>query len=71
MIYEFDSAAGIAAIPDPKHVWIDGDKVLVYTDADIPSFPLVSENVYTESEVIAILIASGKSESEARALVVE
>jgi len=29
-----------ADVPDPKHVWVDGRNIVVYTGADIPSIDL-------------------------------
>lgn len=29
----------VQAIPEPKHVWVDGDKIIVYTGNDIPPKP--------------------------------
>lgn len=42
--YANDAAgrATVAAIPDPKHVWADGARILVYTGADIPTSEAVS-----------------------------
>lgn len=39
MIYTFNknNIAGIQAVPEPKFVWHDIDRVIVYTGADIPS----------------------------------
>jgi len=31
------------ATPDPKHIWIDGDTIRVYTGADIPKAPVPAE----------------------------
>jgi len=32
----------VAAVPAPKHVWIDGSRIWVYTGADIPTSEAVS-----------------------------
>lgn len=24
------------AVPDPKHIWVNGDEIIVYTESDIP-----------------------------------
>ncbi len=40
-----NDAAGralVGAVPDPKHVWIDGSRIWVYTGADIPTTEAVS-----------------------------
>lgn len=39
MIYEFKLIEEAEVIPDPKHIWIDGEVVRVYTDEDIPKPP--------------------------------
>lgn len=38
MIYEFgpDDHESVDAIPDPKHVWWDIDRLVVFTGDDIP-----------------------------------
>lgn len=68
MIHELKTPEEAAAIPDPKHVWIDGARVVVYTGADIPPPPPVAEATYTESEVVTLLKAAGKSDSAAKAM---
>lgn len=36
-ILYFSIAAAADAVPDPKHVWVNGGQWVVFTDADIPS----------------------------------
>ncbi len=46
-----NDAAGrstVAALPDPKHVWQDGSRILVYTGEDIPT----SEAVRNPSGIV-------------------
>lgn len=69
MIQEFKTPDEANSIPDPKHVWIDGARVVVYTGADIPPPPPVAEATFTESQVIGLLKSAGKSDIEAKAMV--
>lgn len=68
MILEFKTPAEAYAIPDPKHVWIDGNRVVVYTGADIPPPPPVAPVMIEESVALAAIKAAGKTDSEAKAL---
>lgn len=69
MIQEFKTPDEANSISDPKHVWIDGNRTLVFTGEDIPIPPPVVEQTYTESEVIGLLKNAGKSDIEAKAMV--
>ena len=69
MIIEFKTPAEADEVADPKHVWIDGNRVVVYTGDDIPPTPPVAEATFTKSEVIGLLKSAGKSDIEAKAMV--
>ena len=68
MIQEFKTPEEANSVPDPKHVWIDGNRTVVFTGVDIPIPPPVVERTYMESEVIGLLKNAGKSDSEAKAM---
>lgn len=65
-IHQYDE---VMALPEPKHVWIDGVRIVVYTGEDIPPPPPAMEATYTESEVVALLKSAGKTDAEAKAMV--
>lgn len=69
MILEFKTPAEADEVAGPKHVWIDGNRVVVYTGDDIPPPPPAMEATYTESEVVALLKSAGKTDAEAKAMV--
>lgn len=71
MILEFKTPAEADEVADPKHVWIDGNRVVVYTGDDIPPPPPAMEATYTESEVVALLKSAGKTDAEAKAMTVK
>ena len=68
MILEFKTPAEADETADPKHVWIDGNRVVVYTGDDIPPPPPAMEATYTESEVVALLKSAGKTDAEAKTM---
>lgn len=55
-IHQYDE---VMALPDPKHVWIDGNVIHVYTDADIPPPPPPAIEYVEKSVAIAALKAAG------------
>lgn len=58
----------VMALPDPKHVWIDGNVIRVYTGDDIPP-PLPPAVEYVEKSVaVAALVKLGKTSKEADTL---
>lgn len=40
MITEYTTMEEAFAVPDPKHIWWDVDKAIVFTGEDIPEEPL-------------------------------
>lgn len=66
--YTMEQADEVAALPGPKHVWIDGKVIRVYTGADIPPPPAPAVVMVEESVALAAIKAAGKSDSEAKAL---
>ena len=68
MIQEFKTPDEANSIPDPKHVWIDGNVIHVYTGADIPPPPPPAVVMIEESVALAAIRAAGKTDSEAKAL---
>jgi len=63
-IQTFTNLAAAQAVPDPKHVWIDGAVIRVFTGEDIPlhAKPLTpdeakaaAEKARTEEEAVAIM----------------
>lgn len=56
------------ATPEPRHVWIDGNVIRVYTGDDIPP-PLPPAVEYVEKSVaVAALVKLGKTSKEADTL---
>lgn len=39
MIIILKTLAEAEAIPDPKHIWVDSERIVVYTGEDIPGEP--------------------------------
>ena len=64
-----ENIAAAEALVEPKHIWIDGSRIVVATGKDIPAEPTPAEATYTESEVITLLKDGGKTDEQARALV--
>lgn len=60
----------VIALPEPKHVWIDGDVIYVYTGEDIPPPPPAAIEYVEKSVAVAALKAAGKSDAEADAALV-
>lgn len=58
----------VMALPDPKHVWIDGNVIHVFTGKDIPPPPPPAVVMVEESVALAAIKAAGKTDSEAKAL---
>ena len=38
--YTINELAEAEATPHPRHVWINGDRVIVYTGEDMPNDPI-------------------------------
>lgn len=57
--YSISQFAEAIATPEPKHVWIDGGAIHVYTGADIPPPPPPAIEYVEKSVAIAALKAAG------------
>jgi hypothetical protein len=33
--YSLEKQIEVQSLPDPKHVWVDGDRIVVYTGDDV------------------------------------
>lgn len=64
-IEQYDEAI---ATPEPRHVWIDGGRIVVFTGKDIPPPPPPAVVMVEESVALAAIKAAGKTDSEAKAL---
>lgn len=51
-----------AAVPDPKHVWVDGRNIVVYTGVDIPSIDL--RPTVTKWQLVQACADAGISEAQ-------
>ena len=61
--------AAAYATPDPKHIWIDGERIVVYTGRDIPPTPVPEPAMVAEPVAIkAIRLADTRmTEIQAKA----
>lgn len=78
MIYEFTNQADADAIAEPKHVWINGDVIVVYTESDIPVVEMsriipayAFRDRFTDKEMDAILDLAYSGDKVARVLLLK
>jgi len=55
-IHQYDE---VMALPDPKHVWIDGNVIRVYTGKDIPPPPPPAVEYVEKAAAIKALRTAG------------
>jgi hypothetical protein len=69
-VHSADTAGWLAAkaIPDPKHIWHDCDRIVVYTGEDIPPVPPPEPRLITEDVAVAAIkrIAPATTDRQAR-----